>query len=117
MDRAYPTGWCWCGCGEATAPRSLFRPGHDAAARAMILKHHYQGDTATMVLAHGYEQPGPHGFERTTTPEARGASGTMPEQEAGRIPLPESAGVPREVRERYERPAAPGHTPPAGERP
>jgi hypothetical protein len=60
--RAYPNGWCWCGCGGATTDRAKFLPGHDATARSMILDQHYEGDTATMVLAHGYGPPGPEGF-------------------------------------------------------
>jgi hypothetical protein len=64
LQRAYPNGWCWCGCGhETTSRRALFRPGHDATARSMILDRHYDGDTATMVLAHGYGPPGPDGFQ------------------------------------------------------
>jgi hypothetical protein len=62
--RAYPNGWCWCGCGSKLDNRRvLFKNGHDAKARAWILKQYYDGNTAQMVLAHGHGPPGPGGFE------------------------------------------------------
>jgi len=47
---AYPNGTCYCGCGERTAPKSLWIRGHDRTAMQKILAHHYPGlDTAQIM--------------------------------------------------------------------
>lgn len=57
MRRVYPTGKCWCGCGEATERTSFFIPGHDKRAEAKVVKEVY-GSVVELLVAHGY---GPEG--------------------------------------------------------
>jgi hypothetical protein len=57
VNRVFPTGSCWCGCGEATEQTSFFMPGHDKRAEARVVKEVY-GGVAEFLAAHGY---GPEG--------------------------------------------------------
>ncbi len=57
MNRVFPTGQCWCGCGEATPPTSFFSQGHDKRAEARVVKEVY-GGVPEFLAAHGY---GPEG--------------------------------------------------------
>lgn len=66
MRRVFPTGKCWCGCGETTEPTSFFVPGHDKKAEAKVVKEIY-GSVIGLLTAHGY------------SPEGRDPAATIPE--------------------------------------
>lgn len=61
MRRVFPTGKCWCGCGESTERTSFFVPGHDKKAEAKVVKAEY-GSVVEFLSAHGY---GPDGRDPT----------------------------------------------------
>jgi hypothetical protein len=63
MNRVFPTGQCWCGCGETTPPTSFFAQGHDKRAEARVVKEIY-GGVAEFLTAHGY---GPDGRDPEMT--------------------------------------------------
>jgi hypothetical protein len=56
-----PTGTCFCGCRQPTAPNSFFLPGHDKRAESMLtkLKHGPDNAIANRVVAEGYGPDGP----------------------------------------------------------
>jgi hypothetical protein len=68
MTRVFPTGKCFCGCGEATEGTSYFMPGHDKKAEAKVVKEVY-GGVIEFLAAHGY---GPEGRD----PSAASSKGT-----------------------------------------
>jgi len=68
MRRVFPTGKCWCGCGESTERTSFFVPGHDKRAEAKVVKEVY-GSVVELLAAHGY---GPDGRD-PSTPHLRDA--------------------------------------------
>ena len=57
MARIFPTGKCFCACGETTEGTSYFVPGHDKRAEAKVVKEAY-GSVVELLAAHGY---GPEG--------------------------------------------------------
>jgi hypothetical protein len=57
MSRVFPTGKCFCGCGEPTEGTSYFVAGHDKRAEAKVVKEVY-GSVVEFLAAHGY---GPEG--------------------------------------------------------
>jgi hypothetical protein len=57
MNRVFPNGRCWCGCGESTERTVFFVPGHDKRAEARVVKEVY-GSVPDFLTAHGY---GPEG--------------------------------------------------------
>ena len=61
MSRVFPTGKCFCGCGEATEGTSYFIAGHDKRAEAKVVKEVY-GSVVAFLAAHGY---GPEGRDST----------------------------------------------------
>jgi hypothetical protein len=61
MARVFPTGKCFCGCGETTERTSYFVPGHDKRAEAKVVKEVY-GSVVELLAAHGY---GPEGRDLT----------------------------------------------------
>lgn len=61
MSRVFPTGKCFCGCGEATEGTSYFVAGHDKRAEAKVVKECY-GSVVELLAAHGY---GPEGRDAT----------------------------------------------------
>src|SRR5688500_2071019 len=52
-QRALPTGYCWCGCGQETGSRAFFVSGHDRIAEANVVFMAY-GGVPELLLAHGY---------------------------------------------------------------
>ena len=46
-----PTGFCFCGCGEVTAPGKHFVITHDRKAETRVIREHY-GSIAAFVKAH-----------------------------------------------------------------
>lgn len=72
VNRVFPTGKCWCGCGEATERTSFFVAGHDKRAEAKVVKEVY-GGVVEFVAAHGF---GPEGHDpAATVPEGTDATG------------------------------------------
>jgi hypothetical protein len=63
----FPTGECWCGCGEEVPTRSFFVSGHDRRAESAVIKYEY-GSVAGFLDAHGY---GPGGKSAHDLPSAR----------------------------------------------
>jgi hypothetical protein len=58
VNRAYPLGICYCGCGaKLENPSKFFVASHDRKLEARIIKEVY-GDVASFALSHGY---GPRG--------------------------------------------------------
>ena len=52
-QRAWPTGFCWCGCGKPTnSPKARFLPGHDAQAYSALRERY--GGLANVLLAIGF---------------------------------------------------------------
>ena len=54
MERALPTGVCYCGCGTQIGPSKFFVPTHDRIAEARLLAAEYEGSIANLLVAHGY---------------------------------------------------------------
>jgi hypothetical protein len=72
MARVFPTGKCFCGCGETTEGTSYFVPGHDKRAEAKVVKEVY-GSVVELLTAHGY---GPEGRDPAISiPEGTDAKG------------------------------------------
>jgi len=55
--RLFPSGVCWCGCGEEVPGVAYFKPGHDKRAEAMLITMLY-GSVAGFLDAYGF---GPNG--------------------------------------------------------
>lgn len=72
MARVFPTGKCFCACGETTEGTSYFVPGHDKRAEAKVVKEVY-GSVVELLAAHGY---GPDGRDpRTAIQKGTDATG------------------------------------------
>src|SRR4051794_25587224 len=54
MERALPTGVCYCGCGTPVESNRFFVPTHDRIAEAKLLAADYEGSIANMLVAHDY---------------------------------------------------------------
>lgn len=62
--RLFPTGECWCGCGNATASvGAFFIHGHDRRAEAAVILKEY-GSIPLFMREHGY---GPGGKNALAT--------------------------------------------------
>lgn len=51
--RLFPSGECWCGCGEEVPVTAFFKPGHDKRAEAAVITVEY-GSVAHFLHAHGF---------------------------------------------------------------
>ena len=51
--RVFPTGVCWCGCGEEVPVTAFFVSGHDRRAESNVIKVVY-GSVAQFLDAHGF---------------------------------------------------------------
>jgi hypothetical protein len=51
--RVFPTGECWCGCGEEVSERTFFKPGHDRRAESAVIKVLY-GSVARFLDEQGF---------------------------------------------------------------
>lgn len=60
MVMVEPTGSCFCGCGQVTAPGRFFVATHDRRAETAVIKAVY-GSIAEFVVAHGYGPDHPEG--------------------------------------------------------
>lgn len=47
---------CTCGCGETTAARSRFRPGHDQRLQGQLARAHYDGAAVAVLQPDGQRQ-------------------------------------------------------------
>jgi hypothetical protein len=50
----FPTGACWCGCGNSTNIRAFFVRGHDKIAEAALIAAEYGGSVAHLLRQYGY---------------------------------------------------------------
>lgn len=48
LTKFRPNGTCQCGCGAATGPRAMFRPGHDAKHKGNLKRAARRGDQAAI---------------------------------------------------------------------
>jgi hypothetical protein len=73
--RVFPTGECWCGCGEEVPVTAFFKPGHDRRAETIVMKLEY-GSVAQFLDAHGFG-PGKRNAHREAEAIKRGKSGGL----------------------------------------
>lgn len=52
-SRVFPTGECWCGCGEGIDNLAFFKAGHDKRAEAAVISVEY-GTVVQFLQAHGF---------------------------------------------------------------
>ena len=58
----YPSGICWCGCGEVPGRRSFFQSGHDKRAESAVILVQY-GGVPEFLRAHGYGPDGKNAMD------------------------------------------------------